>query len=458
MAYTSPVTGVGVGGLAQNPLCAGVTYGWYTRTGGPTSDPKAGIRRLIIIWNGSPVYNTTSPQYTDNDYIVIGQYAYKAGQFRSPSPYGWHVNDSSCGTASPPSGDHCNSFDVIRYSIANPTINSFTINKQSIIQGQSATLSWTSSDASSAYIDGIGPVPTSGTYNVTPSSSTTYTLTVSEGGVSDVKSVSIIVYVPPTFNISVQNSSISVGGSTTVSWFVSGDGDAVYWTSGGLTNNLVTSSSTVSPIETTTYCGYATGQGGTSTTSCVTVIVNQPPSITLFNAPSTIEYGEQGVVELEYYYATSSATLSLYYDYEDGNGFQLQESLSLGTATSAELSAPLSNRRVTESITTAITYNDFGPRKLSWQLSLVGAGGTAFQEIFTTILIDETPTNLNLVETDEKFATQEPVFTPDIAADQVVESDLYNIDDIDIPVEIKSNYPIKVDLNLNDNWQDVRQI
>jgi hypothetical protein len=65
---------------------------------------------------------------------------------------------------------------------------------------------------------------------------------------------------------------------------------------------------------------------------------------------------------------------------------------------------------------------------------------------------------MNFEETDEKFATENPVYTPDIIPEQTLESDLYKIKDIDIPVEIKSNYPIKVDINKNDSWDDVRSI
>ena len=57
-------------------------------------------------------------------------------------------------------------------------------------------------------------------------------------------------------------------------------------------------------------------------------------------------------------------------------------------------------------------------------------------------------------ESDDKLKDAEPVYTPDAE----LLSEMYLIDDIDIPVEIKSNYPIKVDINKNDNWEDVRQI
>ena len=48
--------------------------------------------------------------------------------------------------------------------------------------GQSAVLSWRTTDANSASIEGIGPVPTSGTRTVQPTESTDYTLTATGDG------------------------------------------------------------------------------------------------------------------------------------------------------------------------------------------------------------------------------------------------------------------------------------
>lgn len=59
-----------------------------------------------------------------------------------------------------------------------PTISSFGGSPSSIAGGRSSTLSWSSSNASSCSINqGIGSAPTSGSRTVSPSSTTTYTLT-----------------------------------------------------------------------------------------------------------------------------------------------------------------------------------------------------------------------------------------------------------------------------------------
>ena len=66
-----------------------------------------------------------------------------------------------------------------------------------ISAGDQVVLTWSTTNASSVGIDGIGDVPTSGTRTVTPSASTTYHLTAhGEGGSADA-SASVTVNPPP---------------------------------------------------------------------------------------------------------------------------------------------------------------------------------------------------------------------------------------------------------------------
>src|SRR5437016_7706666 len=66
---------------------------------------------------------------------------------------------------------------------AAPTVT-ISADPSTIEKGQSSTLSWSSTNATNVSIDqGIGDVSTSGSRSVSPSSSTTYTLTAKgEGG------------------------------------------------------------------------------------------------------------------------------------------------------------------------------------------------------------------------------------------------------------------------------------
>ena len=45
-----------------------------------------------------------------------------------------------------------------------------------------------------------------------------------------------------------------------------------------------------------------------------------------------------------------------------------------------------------------------------------------------------------------------------ISPDVTITTESIIIDDIDIPVEVKSSEPIKIDINDSGNWQDVREI
>lgn len=95
--------------MSNRPL-----YGWYTRSGGTQTTPRSGVRQLVIIWNGTVVYDQSNPTFPSDGTITVGGYRYIAGTYRSPSAYGWASNGSSSGTQSPPSGDMCNSFDISR--------------------------------------------------------------------------------------------------------------------------------------------------------------------------------------------------------------------------------------------------------------------------------------------------------------------------------------------------------
>jgi peptidoglycan-associated lipoprotein len=77
-----------------------------------------------------------------------------------------------------------------------PTAN-IRVNPSAISQGQSATLVWQTTNATSASIDGIGTVPVNGMQSVTPSTSTSFTITAKGPGGSVEATTRITVNVPP---------------------------------------------------------------------------------------------------------------------------------------------------------------------------------------------------------------------------------------------------------------------
>ena len=73
---------------------------------------------------------------------------------------------------------------------------SITAQPDSINPGQSVVLTWHTTDANSAEIEGIGPVPTAGTRTVNPTDSTTYTLTATGDGGNATASARVTVNAP----------------------------------------------------------------------------------------------------------------------------------------------------------------------------------------------------------------------------------------------------------------------
>ena len=75
---------------------------------------------------------------------------------------------------------------------------SFSANPTAIEKGQSSTLSWTTTNATNVSIDqGIGDVSTSGSRSVSPSVSTTYTLTAKGPGGTKEETARVTVTSPP---------------------------------------------------------------------------------------------------------------------------------------------------------------------------------------------------------------------------------------------------------------------
>jgi peptidoglycan-associated lipoprotein len=74
---------------------------------------------------------------------------------------------------------------------------SLSVNPSSIQTGQSATLSWQTSNATDVSIDGIGAVQANGSQSVSPTDSTTYHLTAKGSGGSQEATARITVTQPP---------------------------------------------------------------------------------------------------------------------------------------------------------------------------------------------------------------------------------------------------------------------
>ena len=168
-----------------------------------------------------------------------------------------------------------------------PAISSFTASPSSITSPQSSVLSWSVTGATGLKID-PGNITVTGqtSRSVTPSGTTTYTLTATNNAGSVTRSVTVTVTnapppppLPVIASFSASPGTITSGQSSTLSWSVSGATE-LRLDPGNITVTGQTSRS-VSPTSTTTYILTATNNAGSLARS-VLVTVNLPPPTGVF--------------------------------------------------------------------------------------------------------------------------------------------------------------------------------
>jgi len=160
---------------------------------------------------------------------------------------------------------------------ASPTV-SVTAGSTSICIGGSTSITAT---GASTYNWMPGSL-TGGTVNVTPSATTTYTITgTAANGCTNVQTITINVGAAPTVTASASAPSICNGGSTTLT----ASGTTTFtWMPGSLSGSSVT----VSPTATTTYTVTGSNGPGCSNTSTVTVTVNSNPVVSASASSTTV--------------------------------------------------------------------------------------------------------------------------------------------------------------------------
>ncbi len=158
-----------------------------------------------------------------------------------------------------------------------PTVT-LTANPTSITQGQSSTLTWSSTNATSCTASGgwTGTKTTSGTQAVSPTANTTYTLTCTGAGGSANQSVTVGVSAnpAPTVTFTANPTSTTASQGATLSW--SSTNATSCTASGGFLwtgSRALSGSQFITPESTTTFTLACTGAGGTTTkTATVTVV------------------------------------------------------------------------------------------------------------------------------------------------------------------------------------------
>jgi len=320
---------------------------------------------------------------------------------------------------------------------------SLSISPSAIIQGQSATISWSAYNSTSQNITSLGNVGGSGSQSISPSSSTSYTLTGNYYGYTNASiSRTLTVYQPPSIQFNVDDSEIVSGANTTLRWNVSGDVDSVT-ISPAIGSTLIVSNSVISPTVTTTYTLSASGPGGTGSAT-VTVFVVDPPTVTI-NGPIVVNYGDNVTISHEMTKAITTYELQILETDLDNNIVTPPESpVNLGPGQS-----------VNSTYTHYVTYHDRGPRTIAYILYGVGQSGlSAIDQLIVPINIDQTPDSIDIPSSEDKLRDEEPIITPNIevTTEQIV------IEDIDIPVVIKASQPIQVEIENSGTYLPVEEM
>mgnify|MGYP001478510090 FL=1 len=325
-------------------------------------------------------------------------------------------------------------------SYPTPSI-SFSISPPAIIRGQNSTLSWSISNATSRSLSSVGAIAASGSTVVSPADDRTYTISAGYYGyTSNSSTKTLVVYIPPVVTLSLDDSTITLGQSTVLRWSTTGDATTNNIQPGIGASNL-TSFQVVSPTVTTTYTATASGLGGTDSDQ-ITLTVLQPPDVDL-TVPLNVTYGNS----LELGYTSINATVSLkivpYY-------YSLDGVETIGP----DVVLPTGDN-VSGTITHTPVWDNRGPMRIEYKLRAEGVGSLTDEDVeIVPAIIDQLPDTITVPESDDKIKDQAPVITPDIE----LTTDQLLVTDIDIPVEIKSNYPIQVEIDNDGIWIDVENL
>ena len=452
--FTSSGNGFSNGGNAGNSSYNTSVFMFIYYASGPETSAIAANGQHQ--WQGGgycPVYGCTDPSannYNPNATQNNGSCTYNYGCTDGSA---WNydpsavINDGSCvyqGCMDPNANNYNSNATIAGTCTYNQPSVSFSRSPGSITVGQSSTLSWSTSNAISGTIPQIGynisPV-SSGSKVVYPTSTTTYSLTVSGyGGTGASATATVVVYTPPNVTMSVSPTTIVQGGSATLTWSTTGDANSAS-INNGIGSVPVSSNTTVNPTSTTTYTINVSGSGG-SDSAQVTLTVLPPPSATISASPNPLPYGSNVTIN----YSSSNATsVTLYRYYTLGNTQTQQTNLTASV-----------NQTTTTTDTITWTTYEFPSDPLNGVQYTISASNGYTSASATTGVIptatDRMPDLITIPPSGPMDPEMEPVVSPVVTTSALV------VDDIDVAVEVKASQPIKIEIDGDGNWQDVREM
>jgi len=167
-----------------------------------------------------------------------------------------------------------------------PQITQFTASPTDVSTGQTTTLTWATTNATSISItpgiplgDDSGPLPVSGSATVPISATTTYSLTAT-GPAGTAGPQTVTVTVPFTLSVTASPGTIAPGQSSTLTWQITGGTATAFMLTDASGTSVCNPCSakkgqaTVTPSASTTYTATATASDGASITQTATVTVS----------------------------------------------------------------------------------------------------------------------------------------------------------------------------------------
>ena len=279
------------------------TYDYYSDSyGARYSTPRFGSSYSTPSYSSRPI-TITAPGYS------IPNYAFRPIQYAQPIniPSNSYAYASAVATANVTNVNYTPPQHTVQAYFANPYC-SITATPANVTSGQSVSLVWTSSNATSGYMNPGGSVSISGSQIVYPTNTTTYMLTVyNSQGMAGNCQVTVYAnsyiptptpyyppynpqYYPPYQNlyctITAYPTSIQNGASSILSWTSYGAISA--WLSDGLGNATLNGTVSVRPESSRTYTLTVRSTTGQTNTCATTVNVSgYYPYVSLTQIPYT---------------------------------------------------------------------------------------------------------------------------------------------------------------------------
>jgi outer membrane protein OmpA-like peptidoglycan-associated protein len=235
-----------------------------------------------------------------------------------------------------------------------------SVSPMNIMVGESATITYATSNAESVEISGIGPVDLSGSQVVTPTQTTSYTLTArnARGPVTCNLTVQVTQGpAPRVLQFSAAPTTINAGNAATLTWNVENAQTVSISTLGNVDPS---GTRQVTPTETTTYTLTATNEHG-SVNSTATVTVN--PSTggpTLAGCAASPATSPSAGSPVSIQYTTTNATSVSFSPEVPGAGLQGPVTVNPTASTTYTITATGANSQ-TASCTVAVSVTPTAP-------------------------------------------------------------------------------------------------